>query len=114
MGRSRGGFGTKVHVKAEGFGKPLAVIVTEGQRHENRTFEELMERGEIKRNSMGRPRVKPKRLAADRAYSSRSWLKRKKIRAVIPQVSQEKWPQRNFDKAFYRERNRVERLIVRL
>lgn len=117
LGRSRGGFGTKVHVKAEGFGKPLAFVVTEGQRHESRTFEELMEQGKIKRNSVGKPRVKPKCLAADKAYSShhiRSWLKTKKIRAVIPRVSQEKRRQRTFDKASYRERNRVERLIARL
>ena len=58
-----------MHVKAEGFGKPLAFVITEGQRHESRAFEELMKLGKLKRDSAGRPRLKPRCLAADKAYS---------------------------------------------
>jgi transposase len=32
LGRSRGGFSTKVHVRAEGGGKPLALVVSGGER----------------------------------------------------------------------------------
>jgi transposase len=106
-----------VHVQAEGFGKPLAFVITEGQRHESRAFEELMKLGKLKRDSVGRPRLKPRCLAADKAYSShriRAWLRRKRIRAVIPQGNHEKKHRKDFDKTLYRERNRVERLIARL
>jgi len=34
LGRSHGGFSTKVHVKAEGYGKPMYFVLTGGERHE--------------------------------------------------------------------------------
>ena len=34
-----------MHIKAEGKGKSLAFLLTGGERHESRVFEELMERG---------------------------------------------------------------------
>jgi transposase len=45
LGRSRGGFSTKLHLRAEGGGKPMAVVVTAGQRHEQTAFRPLMEAG---------------------------------------------------------------------
>ncbi len=45
LGRSRGGFGTKVHVRAEGEGKPLVFMLSGGERHEQTAFESLMEDG---------------------------------------------------------------------
>ena len=56
LGRSQGGFGTKIHVRAEGNGKPMVLLLTAGQRHEQTMFESLMERGAVKRRR-GRPRV---------------------------------------------------------
>ena len=63
----------------------------------------------------GRPRYRPKRLAADKGYRShriRQWLRRHKIKAVIPRKSNEKHdgPTR-FDQEAYRRRNVVERCI---
>ncbi len=52
----------------------------------------------------------------DKAYSSRTvrrWLGRHGIRCGIPRRSTEP-PDRHFDRAVYRERNRVERAIGRL
>ena len=40
-----GGFSTKVHLKAEGQGKPLAVLLTPGQQHESTVFEPLTSAG---------------------------------------------------------------------
>jgi hypothetical protein len=79
-----------VHVQAEGFGKPLAFVITEGQRHESRAFEELMKLGKLKRDSVGRPRLKPRCLAADKAYSShriRAWLRRRGYGRLYPKVT---------------------------
>lgn len=75
-----------------------------------------MERGAVKRPGRGRPRVRPRRVAGDKAYSSRKvrgYLRRRGIKAVIPRKANERRNPR-FDRAAYRERNRVERLINRL
>lgn len=34
LGRSQGGLSTKVHLRAEGSGKPMRIVITPGQRHE--------------------------------------------------------------------------------
>lgn len=55
-------------------------------------------------------------MVADRAYSSRTvrrYLRRRGIRCVIPRLSTEP-PARAFDRALYRERNKVERAVGRL
>jgi transposase len=41
LGRAQGGFSTKVHVRAEGLGKPMTFVLTPGQRHEATAFEQL-------------------------------------------------------------------------
>jgi transposase len=60
--------------------------------------------------------VRPDRVAGDKGYSSattRRYLKERRIGAVIPTKSNEV-PNPAFDRAAYRERNVVERLINRL
>ena len=48
LGRSQGGFSTKVHLRAEGNGKPMAIVLTPGERHETTAFERLMDLGAVK------------------------------------------------------------------
>jgi hypothetical protein len=43
LGRSRGGFSTKLHLRCDANGLPLAIVLTPGQTHEARTFEALVE-----------------------------------------------------------------------
>jgi hypothetical protein len=59
LGRSRGGCSTKVHVRAEGGGKPLALVVSGGERHESRYVEALLARGHVRRRARGRPTTSP-------------------------------------------------------
>jgi transposase len=116
LGRSRGGFSTKIHIRAEGLGKPVTFTLTGGEVHDSKAFATLMGSGWIKRLGRGRPRLKPDRLAADKAYSSgviRSALRRRGIQPVIPTKSNER-PDPSFDRDAYRERNRIERLINKL
>ena len=116
LGRSQGGFSTKVHLRVDGQGKPLTFVLTPGQRHEAVAFEALMEQGAVRRGRRGRLRRKPKRLCGDKGYSSkqiRRYLRRKGIRQTIPRRSNEKHRGR-FDRAVYRRRNVVERCINRL
>jgi hypothetical protein len=51
LGRSQGGFSTKIHLRAEGGGKPIDFLITPGQRHEESAFEALMDRGPVKRRA---------------------------------------------------------------
>lgn len=116
LGRSRGGFGTKVHVRAEGGGKPLVLLLTPGQRHEQTVFEALMTGGTIRREGRGRPRRRPTRVVGDRGYSGRSvrqYLRARGIAVAIPYRRNERWG-RPVAPAIYRERNRVERCMNRL
>ena len=116
LGRSRGGFSTKLHLKAEGTGKPMAVAITPGQRHESAAFGGLLRRGAVKRPGRGRPKVRPRRVAGDKGYSSRAiraGLRRRGIRVTIPRRRDERRRGR-FDREVYRQRNRIERLINRL
>lgn len=64
----------------------------------------------------GRPRSRPERVVADRAYSTgpiRRYLRRRGIGAVIPQPSSQH-PAALMDWSAYRTRNVIERLVGRL
>jgi transposase len=116
LGRSQGGFSTKIHVRAEGSGKPITFVLTAGQRHETVAFEALMQQGAIKRLRPGQPKRRPKRLVADKGYGSRkirTYLRQHGIRVTIPHKTNEHRTG-PFSRTWYRTRNRVERLINRL
>ena len=42
LGRSKGGFSTKLHLVCDGVGTPLAVTISPGQEHETQQFVPLM------------------------------------------------------------------------
>jgi transposase len=82
----------------------------------------LLDAGAVKRSGLagrpgrGRPRKRPERLVADKGYSYpsvRAELRRRGIGAVIPTRSNQR-RRREFDRAAYAERNRVERCVNRL
>jgi transposase len=116
LGRSQGGFSTKVHLRAEGGGNLMTLVLTPGQRQAATAFEPLMASGAVKRPSGGRPKRRPRRVAGDKAYSSRNirqYLRRHGIRITIPR-KQNEHRTGPLDRAIYRLRERVERLINRL
>ncbi len=116
LGRSQGGFGTKVHLRAEGGGKPMTFVLTPGQRHESTVFERLSEHGAVKRLGPGRPKRRPKRVVGDKGYSAgriRRYLRRHGIRVTIPRRRDER-RRGVFDRVAYRLRNRIERLVNRM
>lgn len=106
---------TKVHLRAEGSGLPMTLVLTPGQRHEATAFDALMSQGAVKRVGRGRPRLCPQRIVGDKGYTGRkrrAALRRRGIRHTIPRLSSERrgGP---FDKQIYKQRNRIERLINR-
>lgn len=75
-----------------------------------------MDKGAVQRPGRGRQRLRPRRTAGNRGYSSspaRRRLRQRRIEPVFP-TREDQPRQPDFDKAAYRERNKVERLIVRL
>ena len=111
LGRSQGGFGTKVHLVCDSTGVVLAVVVTPGQRHESQAFADV--RGRARRpRRVGRRRW-PAKAAADKGYSYpgvRRWLGRRHIEALIP-TRKDQPRDEGFDKASYRRRNIIERVV---
>jgi transposase len=124
LGRSKGGFTTKLHLACDGKGRLLAAMLTPGQQHDCTQLEPLLDAICVRRTGPGRPRKKPDYLLADRGYSYlkyRKILRYRGIRHSIPerrdQVKQRKSkPGRplHFDKDRYKQRNVVERFINRL
>ncbi|KPM50351.1 transposase [Frankia sp. R43] len=127
LGRSRGGLTTKIHLVVEQGQKPLSVLVTAGQRGDSPQFTVVLDRIRVPRPGRGRPRTRPVRVRADKAYSSRAnrtWLRRHGIAATIPepadQIANRKRrgsaggrPPR-FDREDYKARHAVECGINRL
>ncbi len=94
----------------------MTFILTPGQDHESTVLRPLMERGAVKRLGRGRPRLRPRRVVGDKGYSSREnrqYLRWRGMCLTIPRKKNERHRGR-FDKAIYRLRNRVERLINRM
>ncbi|GAA0658594.1 hypothetical protein GCM10010193_06620 [Kitasatospora atroaurantiaca] len=92
LGRSRGGWTTKLHLAVEQGQKPLSLLVTAGQRHDSPQFRPVLESIRVPRPGSGRPRTRPATVRADRAYGSRAnraYLRRRGIRCTIPEKARE-------------------------
>jgi transposase len=126
LGRSRGGFTTKLHLAAEGRGRPLTVRLTAGQRHESTQLEPVLDGIRVPRRR-GRPRKRPDQVALDKGYSypkCRILLRRRGIRHVIPERKDQRKQRQakgyqggrppRFDREVYRLRNWAERCVNRL
>jgi transposase len=116
VSRSQGGFSTKIRLRAEGGGKPITAVLTGGERHEQIVLEALLDQGTIRRQGRGRPRLRPRRVAGDKGYSSPTARRRLHRRGIVPVIPSKRNQKRQpgFDREAYRERNRIERLINRL
>ncbi|MFD7771302.1 IS5 family transposase [Streptomyces sp. NPDC059787] len=126
LGRSRGGPTTKIHLAADSRCRPLAFALTPGQAGDAPAFTEVMARLRVPRPT-DRTRTAPDVVLADKAYSSRAirtHLRRRGIRAVIPQPADQAANRKRlgsrggrppaFDRDAYKQRNTVERCINKL
>ncbi|MFC3572026.1 IS5 family transposase [Streptomyces yaanensis] len=127
LGRSRGGFTSKIHLSADGRCRPLSLIVTPGQRADCTQFVQVLEKIRVPRSGSGRPRKKPDSVAADKGYSNgpcRQYLRRRGIRHTIPEKADSRASRLRkgsrggrppgFDQKRYKKRNTVERAVNRL
>jgi IS5 family transposase len=82
----RGKLGTKRHLVVDRQGIPLVVGVTAANRHDSIAFEPLLEALPAVAGRVGRPRSRPAKLHADKAYDSRrcrAYLRRRGIKSRI-------------------------------
>jgi transposase len=117
LGRSQGGFTTKIHVKTDGQGQVIGFTLTGGQAHESTQFHAVMEAGPLcsEQGLQGDTTEGgwPEKVAGDKAYSSkaiRDWCAEREIAPVIPTKANEQRDEA-FDTDSYRNRNIVERAI---
>ena len=99
LGRSRGGFGTKIHAAVSGLGLPVRIILTAGQE------------ADIKQGKRLIADVPFEVVIADKGFDSQEFVAAIEAgggTAVIPCLSSRK-VQRDYDQDLYKERNLVER-----
>lgn len=98
LGRSKGGFTTKIHALVDSLGNPLKFVLTPGQRHDITQASSLVQG------------LKNTMLLADKGYDSNlivKQLKEQKCIVVLPPKKNRKH-QRKYDKQVYKERHLIE------
>jgi transposase len=117
LGRSRGGFSTKIHVLCDGKGHPLHFHLTPGQDHESTALQPLLEGADrVITDGEGEPVAWPVALAGDKAYRADwidEYLQHLGIKPVIPTQKNQSRESRSvrFDRRTYRRRSIIEQLI---
>ncbi|MFE5485198.1 IS5 family transposase [Streptomyces sp. NPDC056527] len=127
LGRSRGGLTAKLHLAVEQGQRPMSVVSTAGQRGDSPQFEPVLEKVRVARPGSGRPRPRPDRVRADKAYASRknrAYLRRRGIRCTIPDKADQARNRKKlgsrgarppkFDAEEHKARHEVECGIIRL
>ncbi|WP_369821024.1 IS5 family transposase [Novosphingobium sp. CCH12-A3] len=106
LGRSRGGFTSKLHCLADALGRPIAFHLTGGEAADCKAYDDLIDL----------PEQAPDAFLADKGYDAdaiRTDLAERKIKAVIPGRSNRR-VKIEYDRALYKQRNRIERMFGQL
>lgn len=101
LGRSRGGFSTKIHIVVDGLGNPLRLCLTGGQTHDITQAPDLLKDFDVQY------------VIADRGYAAQALVDQiveSGAQAVIPPHQRAK-AEREYDRWLYRERHLVECFI---
>lgn len=127
LGRSRGGLTSKIHLAVDGRGLPMSILITPGQAGDNPQLLPLLDQVSVRRDGPGRPRRRPDRVLADKAYShpsTRSALRARQVGFTCPERSDQIARRKakgssggrppDFDAEVYRDRNVIERCFARL
>ena len=108
LGRSRGGFTTKIHAKSDASGDIIAFDLTGGEASDARHFNVLLDIG---------PDIRPRAVICDKGYASKA--NREAARAcgiapVIPHKANERDTPAFFARTLYKARSRIEQGVGRL
>lgn len=118
---------SKIHLAVDGRGLPMSILITPGQAGDNPQLLPLLNQVRVGREGPGRPRQRPDRVIADKAYShpsTRKALSQRRIAFTCPErVDQVERRHAkgaaggrppDFDADVYRDRNVIERCFARL
>ena len=108
LGRSRGGFSTKIHLKTDLDGRPLDCHLTSGEASDSTQFETSLDIG---------PDIRPRIAVTDKGYDSRAnraAARARGITPVIPRRENSKQRGRFFPKRLYKLRARIEQTVGKL
>lgn len=103
LGRSRGGWSTKIHAATNGHGWPVRFSLTGGERHDNTEAETLLSN------------LSPNYVIGDKAFDSaelRQFIRRRGAKPVIPPRNGTR--RRRYDREKYKLRNVIERFFNRI
>jgi transposase len=92
IGKTKVGKGSKVMLVVDGNGLPIGLYLDSAQPHEITLADKTLKTIRVPQKR-GRSRTRPKSLAADKAYDSRTFrteLRKRGIRAVIPTFERRK------------------------
>jgi transposase len=106
LGRSRGGFSTKINARTNAEGLPIGIVITPGQAHDVTAYPALME--EVDQDF--------EQMLADKGYDSdavRNDIEERGGEALIPTRATRK-VQHWVEKAAYALRNRIERFFNKI
>lgn len=117
----------KIHLAVDGKGRPLGLLLTAGNAADTSFLAAVLDTISVGDGRPGRPRTRPDRVLADKAYTSaanRHYLTNRGIKVTIPERDDQKAGRvrrgsaggrpRSFDPVAYKGRNVVERCFNRL
>ena len=108
LGRSRGGFTTKIHAKSDASGDIIAFDLTGGEASDARHFDILLDIG---------PDIQPRAVICDKGYASkanREAARARGVAPVIPHKANERDKPAFFARTLYKARSRIEQGVGRL
>jgi transposase len=108
LGRSRGGFTTKIHAKSDASGDIIAFDLTGGEASDARHFDVLLDIG---------PDIRPRAVICDKGYASkanREAARARGIAPVIPHKANERHKPTFFARTLYKARSRIEQGVGRI
>jgi transposase len=117
----------KIHLAADGRGRPLGLVLTGGNAADTTFLPTVLDTISVRDGRPGRPRTRPDRVLADKAYTStanRTFLTDRGITVTIPEREDQKSGRarrgsaggrpRSFATEAYKGRNVVERCFNKL
>jgi len=108
LGRSRGGFSTKIHLKTDWDGDPLGFCLTGGEASDSPHFETLLDLG---------PEITPRAAVGDKGYDAKANRQAARARGICPAIPYRTTTKEKptfFPKALYRGRARIEQTMGKL
>jgi transposase len=104
LGRSRGGFTTKIHAKSDASGDIIAFDLTGGEAFDGRHFETLLDIG---------PDIQPRAVICDKGYASKANRAAARARGIAHKANEKNKPA-FFARTLYKARARIEQGVGRL